>query len=1035
MINSTEIKKKLDHYYSHIKQVDEYVIKCQRSFQKNKNPYQIFYFDFSDNIQKSEIQNYTQNLIAEDYYAHSGQLQWNFYLAFIIELEIDNKLRESIEQNDEFARKYIIKFNELDNWLKRKYELLKTDEEELPEDLVVKWRNILSKNGLEAIFTKDSNFNQAITNIISGKNLKKKDIRRKDSEVLKKGVELSHISAIDLGNFRNYPRQKEPFKFSKVNLISGSNGSGKTSLLEAVEYFICGKNLRTKKSPTSSNIRLSFQGDSDFINYTRDHSLFRARDRYWYKSVQKEKGSGLYKNFNRFNFFNTDAAFILSNDSNSEEEIQNAFSEIAFGEEINFMTRQINNYSNELKKEERRRSKLIEDLKIVLSREKEMLKDITTNEKNLAKLFKEFERVVKSFNWRGHFPISIKESLAKFEIQIVSQKNLFNSLLRDIDWIGNITWNSLEKEGIHLTNGIKKINRLMNKIDDYKKQIDKIDEKTESMEYEFKLLSELQPYYSNEYKNKILGLSTKIRTQQAKVSQIVSSQKEFNKIKFIALNNVNVSINIGLKKYQKEIDRLQKEKSLIENKIAVIQEEFSELDVLISKLKFAGKEFININDKTSECPLCNQKYKTHEELVNRITQSRVKVTSSNTHSKLTSELSRLNSQLKKLNIILEQIHLLRSIVIDNVDLKTIKQRSIPNIIEQLRQLFKSLIQEQESLKELEILQRKIRNQGMSEDRFIQIKDEYFDLKETQQKLDSIIIKNRIAVTKNRLKISQKNLFRTSKLLTEKTIELKYLVKKYEIESDYNLPGKFLEKRKNTVKRYLKKLVTLKNVIDISRDEKIENISYNIDNINLLLDKVKKHKILHDRKDIVTKNANDRIKNSSQKIMKMNEERNRIRKVLNTLFFILEEEGKEKYLERFITENKKDILETFINIHKPEEFVDLNFQKGKILLERYNSLKPADLSTISSGQRTALALSIFLTLNKKLTNGPDYLLFDDPISFTDDLNILSFLDHLRELAINTNNQIFFATANENLAFLFRKKFEFLGEDFRPIYLHR
>ena len=73
----------------------------------------------------------------------------------------------------------------------------------------------------------------------------------------------------------------------------------------------------------------------------------------------------------------------------------------------------------------------------------------------------------------------------------------------------------------------------------------------------------------------------------------------------------------------------------------------------------------------------------------------------------------------------------------------------------------------------------------------------------------------------------------------------------------------------------------------------------------------------------------------------------------------------------------------------------------------------------------MALSIFLTLNKQLDNGPDVILFDDPITTIDDLNVLSFLDYLREIVISTDKQVFFATANNDLANLFSKKFEFLG----------
>jgi len=65
-----------------------------------------------------------------------------------------------------------------------------------------------------------------------------------------------------------------------------------------------------------------------------------------------------------------------------------------------------------------------------------------------------------------------------------------------------------------------------------------------------------------------------------------------------------------------------------------------------------------------------------------------------------------------------------------------------------------------------------------------------------------------------------------------------------------------------------------------------------------------------------------------------------------------------------------------------------------------------------------------------------MLIDDPIAHIDDLNALSFLDYLRDLAVHSRKQIFFATADSRIAALFEKKFAFLGEDaFKKISLVR
>ncbi|MNG31173.1 hypothetical protein D3C84_1169240 [compost metagenome] len=91
--------------------------------------------------------------------------------------------------------------------------------------------------------------------------------------------------------------------------------------------------------------------------------------------------------------------------------------------------------------------------------------------------------------------------------------------------------------------------------------------------------------------------------------------------------------------------------------------------------------------------------------------------------------------------------------------------------------------------------------------------------------------------------------------------------------------------------------------------------------------------------------------------------------------------------------------------------------------------------MSTGQRAAFALSLFLAMNGRLQSGPPILLFDDPVAHIDDINMLSFLDHLRDLAISGSRQIFFATADNKLAGLFRHKFRFLEDDFKELRLSR
>ncbi|MBG6115512.1 ABC-type molybdenum transport system ATPase subunit/photorepair protein PhrA [Polaromonas sp. CG_9.2] len=125
---------------------------------------------------------------------------------------------------------------------------------------------------------------------------------------------------------------------------------------------------------------------------------------------------------------------------------------------------------------------------------------------------------------------------------------------------------------------------------------------------------------------------------------------------------------------------------------------------------------------------------------------------------------------------------------------------------------------------------------------------------------------------------------------------------------------------------------------------------------------------------------------------------------------------------------------FRRIHSPHEYgVQRNSHAPLFRLDAPN--KSVTLRDISTGQRAAFVLSVFMAMNSKLQTAPPVLLFDDPIAHVDDFNSLSFLDHLRDVALMGNRQIFYATADARLAGLFEHKFSFLGNKFRRFDLVR
>ena len=138
------------------------------------------------------------------------------------------------------------------------------------------------------------------------------------------------------------------------------------------------------------------------------------------------------------------------------------------------------------------------------------------------------------------------------------------------------------------------------------------------------------------------------------------------------------------------------------------------------------------------------------------------------------------------------------------------------------------------------------------------------------------------------------------------------------------------------------------------------------------------------------------------------------------------------MRKALDQNKAAIESIFSRIHSPVEFSGLGSDFSTV---RRVSGEDAPLTAVSTGQRAALALSIFLAQNSQLAGGPPVVLIDDPIAHVDDLNCLSFLDFLRELVLAGRRQIFFATANDKIASLIERKFDFLGPGFKRIELTR
>ena len=290
MIETDVLIKQLSDYYDTIESVpDMKVLRCQKMY--NDKPYQYFYFDYSSDISNLDIEEYSKRLLSMDFYSQASMLQWNYYLAFIIENSVDPSLQREIERNEDYARKYVVNYKEMAGWLNQINNTGRESGSELSEDLAGIWRRILEQNKLECVTSDKTSITKGVESIIDGVFHKSRSgVRNKKRE--KQVTDLGNIQSIDLVKYREYPRTDGSFNFGKVNLIEGANGYGKTSLLEGIEYLLSGE---TARSTDKSEYDIS--GDFDKIknlkSIPKKYTVLRERDKKWYGSVSVLSGSNL----------------------------------------------------------------------------------------------------------------------------------------------------------------------------------------------------------------------------------------------------------------------------------------------------------------------------------------------------------------------------------------------------------------------------------------------------------------------------------------------------------------------------------------------------------------------------------------------------------------------------------------------------------------------------------------------------------------------------------------------------------------------
>ena len=1006
-MKTSQIIDRSKKIFTHFEPINDTLYKG--NYQINDKLAGIYFLNFSEIISEEDFEELQYKYLAEEFYKNEDSLQWNIYLLFI-NSTINEELKSKILSNDKYARKLIFQESEFLDY----FELENSNQTSLP-DIVSEWKNELKNVDLQEVYS-EATYVDAVNHFL--KNSTVKEVNTEVTSNLTNTLIVEKISNINLKeNYRNFPLVRN-FHFGSVNLINGVNGSGKTSLLESIELILTGKsNRNSDKDEVTGSISAVLNNDIEEVYTPNEIGKYKLRDIKWYSRNHLLRGNNCYRSFNQFNFFNTDAAYQFAS-SDHEEQINEALKQIILGVEYTFLKDRIQGFEGRLRPElnsvEKRlreqheliknHTQLIDELKFGIDSE-DIKNNITGN--ILALKYKN----TLSANNYSISNLYINE--LKTEIEYILNQNLvfdFNTL--------KILRNQIDKQLDNVSSLKDKYNEKITQRLDFLNQYKSLEVRRDRTKLILK-------YFIIEDIRSLEDIEEQLEKHNLKLSKLEKIKKEFFILNLDSFLNDNKGLDDFQNSKNEDITNVVSDRKEIENEIRILSENFSAIEDILNKIKLLGRDYLSHNENSQNCPLCEQKI-SHNELSIKLDEDFKNNFDKSILEEKSKKLSELRSKESNLAFELKTLNSLKFIAQEEVSgYETLSVKEIASILNSILNEEALVLQ---GKTKIETTLAQVIAIGGSISEFKSLRKEIGAYLNSNNPFEKKDVNNLLLHLEDDIEKIVDNIEKLSK---ENDLLISNLNKSLQLKETTNNISEILDGIKfqdEKVKALERSFIKIKTYLDLPDDQSVAELSKDLyileENIKSIRDSENRQKELQR----VTKELEEAKSFISENTLK----HTRLKIAVEVLQRLKSSDG-ENVLVDYFNNNLKEIKDIFKTIHSPQEFTDLKFENKRLTLYR-NDVKHS-VSQISTGQRAALVISIFISLNRKLKNGPNIIIFDDPVTFIDDFNVLSFLDFLRYFIVKENKQIFFATANKKFSTLFKKKFDFLGEEFREFNLTR
>lgn len=953
---------------------------------------------------------YQRELLIDEYYSNEGAIQWNYYFYFLVDDKDKSKkefaeLKASVESDRKLARKFVITISEFEALLNP----ISSGHFQAPKDIEHDWYRHLTVGFNDDVFDLDIPFADVVTRYIEKKSTSRASRKAKKLDV----TPFERIGTLVLNKYRPFPLKRK-FHFGKVNLIHGPNAVGKTSLLEAIELSICGKTLRNKKNNEKFEFGITkFATDKETTYTNKTDSYYRSCDYHWYKQNYRSDNK-LYQSFNRFNYFDADAAALFTERiEKNQGGMKKSLAQILYGVDTLNLFERIEKIAGRFHSEESRLSKSIIDSKLTiatLKRDLAKYTDASLQRLNNEALIKEIKSAGVKDQWlSGNNLNDLVDATSKLDVSLASWSIAIETYdVTDIK--------SIDKK----IQDMERVNSMVNELGEQLRKIHKnkmdLEEKLRLANSRKSNLKRLEKYYAFDALQ-IKNLESNLVINERNLRVLQDGVAKFSKINQSLIQDFkNNSIDEALTLQREKLVDIENLRNKNLTLIDDIRNHQNEVSILLKQIQVNAKKLTKANPHLSDCPLCGSDLKPSTLLNKMLMNPEISLDNENLHGlvETSSELLLLQTETEK--IVLE-LELLRDAFISldvanktDWDIKTILDKfltvssqvsELSAVIGKSKDILASLKGEELFSKELDQLMIELGYKNVNE-LPSSLNNQISENLETINSLDEQLRIVEAAILDN-----------TSEYLnvTMKCFPLGDVQQSTEIKG-------LIDNLKNLQIEILK----ISTILDFNDLEVFSSVLTRISLVKKLITSYQ------DNQGVISlmSNLESRLLAAQKNYDELDKKINRSKSGIKELSSIIENYSPDKYLTDFLKSHTDTISEIFIKLHAPNDFIAVELIDDVLKLKRAEN-NYSGLEELSTGQRTALVLSVFLTLNQSIKTVPPIVIFDDPVTFVDDLNTLTFLDYLRNMVLNEEKQIFFATANQKLANLFAKKFEFLAHD--------